>query len=54
MASSSAVAGNVPVPVPRLQPDAIGAAQDMVIGMASSAPAATIGLVLAGLTAATA
>jgi amino acid transporter len=54
MASSSAVAGNVPVPVPRLQPDAIGAAQDTVIGMASSAPAATIGLVLAGLTAATA
>ena len=54
VASSSAVAGNVPVPVPRLQSDAIGAAQDTVIGMASSAPAATIGLVLAGLTAATA
>jgi len=33
---------------------AIGVAQDMVIGMASSAPAATTGLVLAGLAAATA
>jgi amino acid transporter len=54
MASSSAVAGNVPVPVPRLQPDAIGAAQDTVIGMASSAPAATIGLSLAALAAAAA
>ena len=56
MASSSAaaVAGNVPAPATRLEPGAIGVAQDMVIGMASSAPAATIGLVLAGLAAATA
>jgi hypothetical protein len=30
-----------------LEPDAIGVAQDTVIGMASSAPAATIGLSLA-------
>ena len=47
MASSSAaaVAGNMPAPATRLEPDAIGVAQDMVIGMASSAPAATIGLV---------
>jgi amino acid transporter len=54
MAGSSAVAGNVPVPVPRLRSDAIGAAQDTVIGMASSAPAATIGLSLAALAAAAA
>jgi amino acid transporter len=38
----------------RLEPDAIGIAQDTVIGMASSAPAATIGLTLASLAAATA
>ncbi len=38
----------------RLQPDAIGLAQDTVIGMASSAPAATSGLTLALLAAATA
>ena len=38
----------------RLEPDAIGVAQDTVIGMASSAPAATIGLSLAALAAATA
>jgi amino acid transporter len=44
----------MPAPATRLEPDAIGVAQDMVIGMASSAPAATIGLVLAGLAAATA
>jgi len=37
-----------------LEPDAIGVAQDTVIGMASSAPAATIGLSLAALAAATA
>jgi amino acid transporter len=37
----------------RLEPDAIGVAQDTVIGMASSAPAATIGLSLAALAAAT-
>lgn len=38
----------------RLSPDAIGMAQDTVIGMASSAPAATAGLTLALLAAATA
>jgi amino acid transporter len=37
-----------------LEPDAIGLAQDTVIGMASSAPAATVGLTLAGLALATA
>jgi amino acid transporter len=38
----------------RLEPDAIGVAQDAVIGMASSAPAATVGLSLAALAVATA
>jgi amino acid transporter len=38
----------------RLEPNAIGVAQDTVIGMASSAPAATVGLSLAALAAATA
>ncbi len=41
-------------PARRLEPDAIGVAQDTVIGMASSAPAATVGLSLAGLAVATA
>ena len=52
--SSAAVAGSSLAPAARLEPDAIGVAQDTVIGMASSAPAATIGLSLAGLVAATA
>jgi hypothetical protein len=42
------------VPATRLRPDAIGVTQDTVIGMASSAPAATVGLSLAALAAATA
>jgi amino acid transporter len=37
-----------------LEPDAIGVVQDTVIGMASSAPAATVGLTLASLAMATA
>jgi amino acid transporter len=41
------LAGATTVPKPRLEPNAIGVAQDTVIGMASSAPAATIGLSLA-------
>lgn len=40
-----------PAPVPaipaRLEPAAIGVTQDTVIGLASSAPAATVGLTLA-------
>jgi amino acid transporter len=48
------MAGTAPPPAARLEPDAIGVAQDTVIGMASSAPAATIGLSLAALAAATA
>jgi amino acid transporter len=51
---SATLAGATTAPKPRLEPDAIGVAQDTVIGMASSAPAATIGLSLAGLAAATA
>jgi amino acid transporter len=43
-----------PVSAAKLEPDAIGVAQDTVIGMASSAPAASVGLTLAALAAATA
>jgi amino acid transporter len=51
---SATLAGATTAPKPRLEPDAIGVAQDTVIGMASSAPAATIGLSLVGLAVATA
>src|ERR1700689_2570296 len=47
-------AGAVPAPAARLEPDAIGVAQDTVIGMASSAPGVSVGLTLAALAAATA
>jgi len=43
-----------PTPAARLEPDAIGVTQDTVIGMASSAPAVSVGLTLAALAAATA
>jgi amino acid transporter len=52
--SASAVTGTAPPPAARLEPNAIGVAQDTVIGMASSAPAATVGLSLAALAGATA
>jgi amino acid transporter len=39
---------------PGLEPDAIGVVQDTVIGMAASAPAASVGLTIAGLAAVTA
>jgi amino acid transporter len=52
--SPATVAGTGPAPEARLEPNAIGVAQDVVIGMASSAPAATVGLSLAALAAATA
>src|SRR5262244_3103743 len=52
--AAASVAGTMPSPVASLEPDAIGVAQDTVIGMASSAPAATVGLSLAALAAATA
>jgi amino acid transporter len=42
------------VPEARLEPNAIGVAQDTVIGMATAAPAASAGLILVGLAAATA
>jgi amino acid transporter len=51
---AAAVAPVAPSPISRLEPDAIGVAQDTVIGMASSAPAASVGLTLAALAAATA
>ncbi len=46
--------GTRPSQAARLEPDAIGVAQDTVIGMASSAPAASVGLTLAALAAAAA
>ena len=52
--SATTVAGTAPAPEARLEPNAIGVAQDTVIGMATSAPAASVGLILAGLAAATA
>ena len=42
------------MPLQKLEPDAISVTQDVIIGMASSAPAASIGLTLAALAAATA
>ncbi|HEX6933272.1 MAG TPA: APC family permease, partial [Streptosporangiaceae bacterium] len=51
--AAASVAGTMPSPVARLEPDAIGVAQDTVIGMASSAPAATVGLSLLTLVTAT-
>src|SRR6476659_5945115 len=47
--SAATVAGTAPDAGAGLEPDAIGAAQDTIIGMASSAPAATVGLTFAGL-----
>jgi amino acid transporter len=52
--SAAAVAGTAPAPPARLEPDAIGVAQDTVIGMASSAPGVSTGLTLAALAAETA
>src|SRR5450631_3822614 len=51
---AAAIVGIPPQPAARLEPNAIGVAQDTVIGMASSAPAATVGLSLAALAAAAA
>jgi amino acid transporter len=50
---TAAVSGRLTPPT-RLEPDAIGVAQDVVIGMATSAPAVSVGLTLAALAAATA
>jgi len=51
---AAAVAGLTPAPAAKLEPDAIGTLQDTVIGMASSAPAATMAVTMAGLAAAAA
>ncbi|HTX82600.1 MAG TPA: APC family permease [Streptosporangiaceae bacterium] len=52
--SAAAALGTTPRLAARLEPDAIGVTQDTVIGMASSAPAASVGLTLAALAAAAA
>jgi amino acid transporter len=52
--SASAVAGQGSAPPARLEPDAIGVAQDTVIGMASAAPGVSIAITLAALAAAAA
>src|SRR6185312_4953424 len=52
--TSAGVADRARGPVTGLEPNAIGVVQDTVIGMASSAPAATVGLTLASLAATTA
>lgn len=52
--SPATVTSPAPTSETRLEPNAIGVAQDTVIGMATAAPAASVGLILAGLAAATA
>ena len=47
--SATALPGTAPAPPARLEPDAIGVAQDTVIGMATSAPAAVVAIILASL-----
>jgi amino acid transporter len=49
--SATALPTTAPVPPSRLEPDAIGVAQDTVIGMATSAPAAVVAITLASLAA---
>jgi amino acid transporter len=51
---AAAVPGVAEAPAGRLEADAIGPAQDTVIGMANAAPAVSVGLTLAALAAATA
>ncbi len=51
---ATAAPGTTEVPSAGLEPDAIGATQDTVIGMANAAPAVSVGLTLAALAAATA
>ena len=52
--SPATVTVTSPPPAGRLEPDAIGVAQDTVIGMASAAPAVCVALTLAPIAAATA
>jgi amino acid transporter len=54
MTQNMAASPGAGVPAARLEPDAIGVAQDTTIGMANSAPAVSVGLTLAGLAATTA
>jgi amino acid transporter len=54
MTDRTVPAADLLTPPARLEPDAIGVAQDVVIGMATSAPAVSVGLTLAALALATA
>ena len=47
--SATALPGTAPAPPARLEPDAIDVAQDTIIGMATSAPAAVVAITLASL-----
>ena len=49
--SANAVAETVSPPPSKLEPDAIGVAQDTIVGMATSAPAAVVAISLAALAA---
>jgi amino acid transporter len=49
--SATALPGTAPAPPARLEPNAIGVAQDTIIGMATSAPAAVVAITLASLAA---
>jgi amino acid transporter len=51
---TAALVGLTPAPAAKLEPNAIGTTQDTIIGMASSAPAATMAVTMAGLAAAAA
>jgi amino acid transporter len=46
---SAAAVGTPPVPATRLEPDAIGVAQDTLIGLASTGPSVSMGFALAAL-----
>jgi amino acid transporter len=48
---AATVAGITPAPAARLEPDAIGVAQDTIIGMATTGPTVSVGLTLAALAA---
>src|ERR1700749_2478910 len=54
MSDQVVAATSVPRHEASLQPDALGVAQDVVIGLATSAPAVSVGLTLAALALATA
>ena len=54
LATAAPGSAHVPTIPARLEPDAIGVAQDTIIGLANAGPALTVGLTLAGLAAAAA